>query len=44
MHSRGTAPAPARSALCGLFIQRWWPPTYTALPVTATLYSVSPPV
>ncbi len=44
MPSRGTAPGPAWSPWKGLFSQRMWPPTYTALPVTATPYVVSPPV
>ena len=44
MPSRDTAPGPAWSPWNGLFCQRMWPPTYTALPVTATPYVVSPPV
>ena len=37
MPGRETAPAPAESLPCGLSSQRWWPPTYTAGPVIATL-------
>jgi hypothetical protein len=40
----GDRAGPARSAAKLLFIQRWWPPTWTAVPVMATLYRVSPPV
>src|SRR5688572_16875446 len=44
MPLRDTAPLPAFSLPYGLFIHRWWPPTYTAGPVTETVYSESPPV
>ncbi len=44
MPSRGTAPGPAASPASGLFAQRKWPPTYTAVPLIATAYVVSPPV
>ena len=40
---RGTPPPIARSRPCGLLSHRWWPPTYTAAPVTAVASSESPP-
>ena len=44
MPGRETAPGPAELWPSGLSSQRWCPPTYTATPVTATLYRLSPPV
>ena len=41
---RGTAPWPAASRPRPLLSQRWWPPTYTASPVTAVDHSESAPV